>query len=159
MEITVKKNHLRQSPNKIRPMLYLIKQQKAEKAMQILNYTNNKASRALLGLLKSAVAAAKEKEMKEDRLIVKNAKCDQASRLKRHVFKARGRTARITKRNSHISIILSDEANIEGKNKKLKKASQKNINDKKKKNSLIKPKKLQPKANRSVTEKSQKPVS
>ena len=117
MEITVKKRYYRQSPTKVRPNLYLIKGQKSDKALDILKLSNNKASKALFQLLLSGVAAAKEKEMDEDKLVIKIATCDQASRLKRHIFKARGRTARITKRLSHLSITLTDQYNISDKKK------------------------------------------
>ncbi len=108
MEVTVKKRYYRESPTKVRPNLYMIKGKKSDKALDVLRLKNNKASRALYQLLLSGVAAAKEKEMDEDKLVIKIANCDQASRLKRHIFKARGRTARITKRLSHLSITLTD---------------------------------------------------
>ena len=120
MEVTVKKQYYRESPTKVRPNLYLIKGVKSDKALDTLKLKNNKASRALYQLLLSGVSAAKEKEMDQDKLIVKLATCDQASRLKRHIFKARGRTARITKRLSHLSITLTDsyDLKIDAKGKK-----------------------------------------
>ena len=112
MEVTVKKRYYRESPTKVRPNLYLIKGQKSDRALDTLRLKNNKASKALYQLLLSGVSAAKEKEMDEEKLIVKLATCDQASRLKRHIFKARGRTAKITKRLSHLSITLTDSYDL-----------------------------------------------
>ncbi len=135
MEVTVSKRYCRQSPTKIRPNLFLIRGQKSNKAMEVLQHTNNKASRTLYQLLKSAISAASEKEMEEDKLVIKSISCDQATRLKRHIFKARGRTARITKRLSHITMTLTDK--IEIKNKKLGNAQK--MSDIKKEEKNIKP--------------------
>ena len=131
MEVTVKKRYFRESPTKVRPNLYLIKGKKSDKALDTLKLKNNKASRALYQLLLSGVAAAKEREMEEDRLVVSLVSCDQASRLKRHIFKARGRTARITKRLSHLSITLTDKYDVPAKDKADVKKDKKKDTDKK----------------------------
>jgi len=144
MEVTVKKRYYRESPTKVRPNLYLIKGIKSDKALDVLRLKNNKASKALYQLLLSAVAVAKEKEMDEDKLIIKTANCDQASRLKRHIFKARGRTARITKRLSHLSITLTDKYEIAEKKKTNKKKTTKSDTAKKTDKDIKSPKKLMP---------------
>ena len=156
MEITVKKRYFRESPSKVRPNLYLIKGFKSDKALDTLKLKNNKASRALYQLLLSGVSAAKEKEMDEDKLIVKIATCDQASRLKRHIFKARGRTARITKRLSHLTITLSDSYEIKDNKKDNTKKKEKpakeatfKIKEDKKPKKIEQTKKLMPKKLRS----------
>ncbi len=135
MEVVVKKRYYRQSPSKIRPNLYLIKGQKSDKALDVLKYLDNKASNVLYQLLKSGIAAAKEKEMEESKLVIKNVQCDQANRLKRHIFKARGRTARITKRLSHITLTLTDsydmKSKVKNEIKKNKKTAKKRITMKK----------------------------
>jgi len=111
MEITVKLNKITRSPQKIRPILYLVRGKNAHLAINTLKFINKSGAREISSLLKSAIAAAKEHEMNEEALVVKIAKCDQAQSLKRHQYKARGRTTLITKRSSHLSITLSDENN------------------------------------------------
>lgn len=109
MEITVKRNNLRTSPTKVRPTLYIIRGKNAKKSLDVLKFTRKGCAKDLLELLKSGVAAAKEHEMKEENLYVKTVKCDGAGMYKRHRYGSRGRVVRIMKRNSHISLTLSDE--------------------------------------------------
>lgn len=109
MEVTVKLKNIRRSPTKIRPTLFLIKGRNAKKALDILKFTNRGCAAELYKLIKSGIAAAGEREMKEDNLIVKIAKCDQATVMKRHRYGSRGRVVPIIKRNSHLTITLTDE--------------------------------------------------
>jgi len=108
MEITVKLNKLRTSPRKVRPVLHIVKGMSAVKALEILQFTNKGISKDLYKLVKSGIASALEHEMEEDQLIIKYIKCDQAQSMKRHIFKARGRVARIRKRSSHVTVVISD---------------------------------------------------
>ncbi len=117
MEVAVKLKNIRTSPRKIRPVLLIIRGKIAKDALDILKFTNKSCSYELYQLVKSGIAAAVEHEMNEENLIVKIAKCDEAQTLKRHRFKARGRTTRIQKRSSHLSITISDSA----ENKKIEK--------------------------------------
>lgn len=112
MEVTVKLNNLRRSPTKIRPTLYLVRGKNASLALDILRFTNKGCAQELYKLVKSGIAAAKEREMKEDNLIVKVIKCDQASVMKRHRYGSRGRVARVIKRNSHLTLVISDEVKV-----------------------------------------------
>jgi len=109
MEVTVKLNNLRRSPGKIRPVLHIIRGKNASRALDILRFTEKGVALELYKLVKSGIAAAHEREMKEENLIVKVAKCDGAGMYKRHRYGARGRVVRIVKRNSHLTVTLSDE--------------------------------------------------
>lgn len=119
MEVTVKLQNIARSPQKIRPILYLIRGKNAKMALTSLQFVNKAGAVEIASLLKSAMAAAREREMEEDSLIVKITKCDQARTLKRHIFKARGRTARISKKNSHLLITLSDQIDVKAKPDKI----------------------------------------
>lgn len=132
MEITVKLKNITRSPQKIRPILFHVRGKNALSALNTLKFINKAGAREISGLLTSAIAAAREHEMNESDLLVKIAKCDQAQTLKRHIYKARGRVSRISKRNSHLTITLSDEKtiskeNIEKDSKRLEKQDKKKI--------------------------------
>lgn len=69
-----------------------------------------KASPLVLKTLKSAIANAENnKNIRADRLVVKEATVGEGPTLKRFRPKARGSAGPIRKRTSHISIVLTDE--------------------------------------------------
>lgn len=105
MEAKAKARFIRISPRKVRRVLDLIRGEEAEKALSILRFTPGKASPVLQKLLRSALANAKVKE----NLYVAQATCDQGSTLPRWRPRAFGRTAKIRKRTSHITIILKEK--------------------------------------------------
>ena len=108
MEITVKNLKVRKSPRKIRPVLYILKHQNAEKAIVTLKFNNDSIAPVLSKLIKSGIAAAGEKEIDSKKLFIKNIKCDQAQGFKRHRFGSRGRVVKINKRMSHLTLVLAD---------------------------------------------------
>ena len=60
-------------------------------------------------LLKSGVAAAKEKKLAADQLSIKKAIVQEGPRLKRAVPHFRGTVRPINKQLSHITLVLTDE--------------------------------------------------
>ena len=64
---------------------------------------------ALLKLLRSARANAKEKKMNLEALYVQSIMVDEGPMLKRMLPRARGSASPIQKKMSHIKIVLSDE--------------------------------------------------
>ena len=108
MEITVKNLKVRKSPRKIRPVLYILKHQNAEKAIIKLKFNSDSIAPILSKLIKSGIAAAGEKEIESKKLFIKTIKCDQAQGFKRHRFGSRGRVVRINKRMSHLTLVLAD---------------------------------------------------
>lgn len=109
MDITVKKMYLRVSPRKVRPVLWELKKQPAEKALAILKFSNKAVSQDLYGLVKSGVAAFKFQDLDTDKVFVKNLRCDEGSRLKRRRIVSKGRASAIQKRMCHLVLTLSDE--------------------------------------------------
>jgi len=108
MEITVKNLKVRKSPRKIRPVLYILKHQNAEKAIIKLKFNSDSIAPILSKLIKSGIAAAGEKEIESKKLFIKTIKCDQAQGFKRHRFGSKGRVVRINKRMSHLTLVLAD---------------------------------------------------
>jgi large subunit ribosomal protein L22 len=99
------------SPRKMRLVANEIRGFSYPEAMDMLRFIPRKASLLLAKALKSAranVAQANE-SIPDDQLFVKKLYIDAGPTLKRWRARARGRGARILKRTSHITVVLSDE--------------------------------------------------
>jgi large subunit ribosomal protein L22 len=123
MNITAKLNDYRQSPRKVRLVGGLIRGKKAEQAIDILTVTVKRASDPIIGLLKSAIANAKNNfSLNAEDLFVKSLTVDNGAILYRRMPKARGMATPIRKRVSHITLVLeAKEAEV----KKVKAPSKK----------------------------------
>jgi large subunit ribosomal protein L22 len=123
MNITAKLNDYRQSPRKVRLVGGLIRGKKAEQAIDILTVTVKRASDPIIGLLKSAIANAKNNfSLNIEDLFVKSLTVDNGAILYRRMPKARGMATPIRKRVSHITLVLeAKEAEV----KKVKAPSKK----------------------------------
>jgi large subunit ribosomal protein L22 len=107
MNITAKLNDYRQSPRKVRLVGGLIHGKKAEQALDILTVTIKRASDPMIGLLKSAIANAKNNfSLDISDLFVKSLTVDNGAILYRRMPKARGMATPIRKRVSHITLVL-----------------------------------------------------
>ena len=96
----------------------LIRGKTLAKAREILSFTTNKSARDLLRLLNSAAASAKQNfQLEESRLFVSKITVDEGPKLKRWHPMSRGRAYPITKRTSHIVLILQ-EINLAAKETK-----------------------------------------
>lgn len=98
----------RQSPRKVRLLVDLIRGKRAPEAVTLLAFTPKRASLQVKKLLESAIAnAAHVSNIPADELFVSKATVDQGVTMSRWIPKARGSTAPIRKRCSHITIELS----------------------------------------------------
>ena len=124
MEITAKLNDYRQSPRKVRLVGGLIRGKKAEQALDLLTVTVKRASDPMIGLLKSAIANAKNNfSLNAEDLFVKTLTVDNGAILYRRMPKARGMATPIRKRVSHITLVLGvKEAEVKAKAIKAPKA-------------------------------------
>lgn len=127
MEIKVIKRFVKISPDKIRPLVNLIRGFNAQKAIYQLQFTNKSAAKTVLELIRSGMAAAKDKDMEADELFIKTIYSDEGPRLKRRRIIHRGRATAINKRMSHIALVLSDKKTKEAK--KISKNIKKDIED------------------------------
>lgn len=118
-----KLNYFRMSPRKVRTVAKIIKGLPVNHAERQLMFYNKKAAKALLRLLRSAVANAKNKGYESKDLYIEKIVVNEGPHLlKRFYPKARGRVGRILKRMSHIEIWLAKIENMpiaekEAKNK------------------------------------------
>lgn len=109
MEAKAKATYVRISPRKVQIVLDLIRNQPADKAMAILQYTPKAACTPVSKVLKSALANAENNNnMDVSRLYVAYAHVAPGPILKRIQPRAQGRAYRIQKRMSNITIILND---------------------------------------------------
>lgn len=109
MEIKASARYIKTAPRKIRSVCDLIRGKKLTNSISQLSFLKKQAALDLLSLLKSAVANAKQKDLKPENLHIKEIRCDQGPSLKRILLRSRGRASQIKKTMSHVTLILSDE--------------------------------------------------
>ena len=105
------------SPRKMRLVAGLIRNQPANKALDILQFSPQEAAGKLRKLLQSAIANWVNKNenarLEDADLFVKEVKVDGARMLKRLNPAPQGRAYRIRKRSNHVTIILGTKENKE----------------------------------------------
>jgi large subunit ribosomal protein L22 len=105
-----KLNNCPTSPRKMRLVADLVRGQKAEKALQILRFSQKEASRRLEKLVLSAIANWQAKNEDADvefaDLFVKEIRVDGGSMLKRLRPAPQGRAHRIRKRSNHVTVVI-----------------------------------------------------
>lgn len=113
MEAKAIARHVRVTPRKARRMVDLIRGKRASEAITILKFAPQDASLPVRRVLESAIANARVKAEKagepfrEQDLVIKETYVDEGVTLKRFRARAQGRAARINKRTSHITVIVS----------------------------------------------------
>ena len=109
MQVVAKLRHARISPQKCRLVADQIRGQTVASALKILAFSRKKAARMMHKVLESAIANAEHNHGADiDELKVSLVQVDEAPTLKRFAARAKGRGARIVKRNSHITVAVSD---------------------------------------------------
>ena len=93
---------------KARLVVDLIRGRHVDDALDILRFTDKKASALVDKVLRSAIANANEQEADVRRLYVKEARVDEGPVFKRFRPKDRGRAHSILKRMSHIIVAVAE---------------------------------------------------
>ena len=110
MKVTSTLRYARISPQKTRLIIDMIRGSNVLQAMKLVQFLPQKAAKIGRKILDSAVANAENNfGLDIDDLKVTRAFVNEAPTLKRFRARARGRGTRILKRNSHITIEISDE--------------------------------------------------
>jgi large subunit ribosomal protein L22 len=98
----------RSSARKVRLLLDLIRGKYADDALTMLKYMPHRAARMAEQVLRSAMANAEDKGVREPgNLIIADARADDAGMFKRLMPRARGMAYLIRRRSSHITIGLA----------------------------------------------------
>jgi large subunit ribosomal protein L22 len=98
------------SPRKVRPLVDLVRGKKVDEALTLLQFTPSPTARVVARVVKSAAANAENNfQMEPADLRIVNIFTGEGRTSKRFRARARGRSNRILKRSSHITVIVSEE--------------------------------------------------
>jgi large subunit ribosomal protein L22 len=101
------------SVRKVRPLLDLIRGHFADDALDVLKYMPHRGARLVEQVLKSAMANAEDKGVRNvGNLVVIDARGDGGPMFKRLMPRARGMAYLIRRRTAHIAIGLSDASTL-----------------------------------------------
>jgi large subunit ribosomal protein L22 len=104
---------VRVTPMKARRVVDLIRGKAADEAVAVLTFAPQSASDPVKKVLQSAIANARVKAdqaseaFDERNLVVSHAFVDEGPTMKRFRPRAQGRAARINKRTSHITVVVT----------------------------------------------------
>lgn len=118
-KIIAKARFVRTAPDKIRYLVKMIKQKEVNRAINLLEFSPKDAKKPLILVLKNALSIAKDKNIDEP-IYIKTIIVDEGPKLKRRRIIHRGRATSILKRQSHITVILSNEPNAKFKGQNAK---------------------------------------
>jgi large subunit ribosomal protein L22 len=99
----------RQSPRKVRLIADLVRGKRASDALTTLQFVDKRAAGPFAKVIRSAVANAKDQGKDTERLTISKVSVDKAPTMKRFMPRARGSASRINKRNSHITVELTEK--------------------------------------------------
>ncbi|MDD5645134.1 MAG: 50S ribosomal protein L22 [bacterium] len=133
MEAKAVTRYVRVSVRKAKPLLDIIRGQKAEKAITDLAFSAKKAAKIIEKTLKSAIANLKSKEEKsaDKEIYIKEAYATEGPILRRFIPRAHGRATRIRKRTSHIYITVASREGAPSDGGTKEKVKKQNRNKKK----------------------------
>lgn len=109
MNVTVHAQYLRIAPRKVRVTIDLVRGKTVTAALDQLSVLPKAAAPIVRKLLQHAVAAAVERKLSKDRLIIKAITADGGPVLKRFRPRAFGRASMIKKRLTHLHLTLSEQ--------------------------------------------------
>lgn len=107
-QATAHLRYLRIAPRKVRLVADVVRGMPAHEAEAQLLVMRQRSAPALLKLLRSALANAKNNNLKMNTLVIKMMTVDQGPTLKRIMPRAQGRATPIHKKTSHITIMLAE---------------------------------------------------
>jgi large subunit ribosomal protein L22 len=116
MEAKAKARFVRVTPRKARRVVDLIRGLPAQEAQAVLAFAPQSASEPVGKVLASAIANAEYAgQATASGLTVSRAWVDEGPTMKRFRPRAQGRGARINKRTSHITVVVSDRDVVPGR--------------------------------------------
>ncbi|MGO1510893.1 MAG: 50S ribosomal protein L22 [Actinomycetaceae bacterium] len=118
MEAKAQARFVRVTPMKARRIVDVVRGQRAEEAVDVLRFAPQAAAETVRKVLESAIANARVLADRDGErfdagsLRVVEAYVDEGPTMKRFRPRAQGRAARILKRTSHITVVVSDESEV-----------------------------------------------
>lgn len=109
MEITHRTRSIRIAPRKLRMVVDKVRHMSTSEALEVLPLLNKGGKLEVINSIKAAVKAAEDQNLDHSTLVIQRAWCDEGKCLKRVVRFSRGRTARMMKKYSHLSLVLVGE--------------------------------------------------
>ena len=98
------------SQKRLKPILDLVRGQRVEDAMNTLRLLPSPWAKTVAKVVQSAAANAENNMfMDRDALRIVQITADNATPLKRFRPRARGRMGRITKRSSHLTVVVNED--------------------------------------------------
>jgi large subunit ribosomal protein L22 len=98
------------SPKRLKPILDLVRGRGVDDALDTLNLLTSPWAKTVAKVVQSAATNAENNMlMDRDNLRIIQITADQARPLKRFQPRARGRIGHITKRSSHITVVVDEE--------------------------------------------------
>ncbi|AAZ40837.1 50S ribosomal subunit protein L22 [Candidatus Blochmanniella pennsylvanica str. BPEN] len=101
--------YIRSSAQKLRLVVNTIRGKKVSQALDILKYTNKKSAELVKKTLESAIANAEHNDNSDiNNLKIIKIFVDSGPIIKRIMPRAKGRSDKIMKRTSHLTIVVSN---------------------------------------------------
>jgi large subunit ribosomal protein L22 len=98
------------SPKRLKPIVDLVRGKPVSEALDTLGLLSSPWARMVAKVVRSAAANAENNLlMDQDNLVIVKIVADGARPLKRFRPRARGRIGRITKRSSHVTVVVDEE--------------------------------------------------
>ena len=112
MKSIAKSQFVNQSAKKMRKELQMIRGKKVESALNVLHFAPQKATTVIEKTIQSAIAnylqSDETNELNADGLFIKEAYVNEGPTQKRFRPASMGRSSKIRKRSSHLTIVLTD---------------------------------------------------
>jgi len=124
-EIISRARFVRTPPDKIRYLVKMIKGKEVNRAISLLGFSPNEARKPLMLVLKNAISIAKDLPSRQagknidEPIYIKTIIVDEGPKLKRRRIIHRGRATSILKRQSHITVVLSEQPKSKVKSQKI----------------------------------------
>lgn len=121
MEAKAQAKFVRVTPMKARRVVDVVRGKAAEEAINTLSFAPQAAAVTVLKVLESAIANARVKaeqdglSLNEDALYISEAFVDEGPTMKRFRPRAQGRAGRINKRTSHITLVVTEREETNGR--------------------------------------------
>ena len=120
MQYISTQKYLRNTPRKLREVVYVVREMKPVRAVEVLPHTQKRAAKTVLKAVKASIANAVAKGANPDDLLFKEIQVGEGPRLKRYRAGSRGVAKPYVKRLSHLRIVLEAKEEPKVKAKKAK---------------------------------------